>query len=179
MTSKPLSIFEDLALPRGLFTPSFGQLGADVQPPPISIGTHPCAPFSQWRISPSSAGSTGVHNRDGFQVSLDVQQFKQEEVVVKTVGHFLVIEAKHEEKPTENRQITRQMTRKYELPDDVDLERIECSLSAEGMLLVKVPKIVYQPVPETDVKLIQITVAEKLQTEEKGASESIGAHKEE
>ncbi len=41
------------------------------------------------------------------QVCLDVQQFKPEEVNVKTVDNFVVIEGKHEEKEDEHGYISR------------------------------------------------------------------------
>lgn len=99
--------------------------------------------------------SPAVHNKDGFHINLDLQQFKQEEVIVKTVGYYVIIEAKHEEKQDDNRVLTRQMTRKYEMPDDVDVEKIACRLSAEGMLHVKIPKR-SPPPPPAEEKVIPI-----------------------
>lgn len=127
-------------------------------PPPIPVDTHPCSPFGQaWTTPPSMNNSSpAVHNKDGFHINLDVQQFKQDAVIVKTVGYYVIIEAKHEEKQDDNRVLTRQMTRKYELPDDVDVDKIICKLSSDGMLHVKIPKRAPPPPPDSVEKLIPI-----------------------
>jgi HSP20 family molecular chaperone IbpA len=77
-------------------------------------------------------------------VNLDVQQFKPEEIAVKTVdsegSSCIVVEGKHEEKQDEHGFVTRHFVRRYMLPADADGEKIQCKLSSDGILDVSVPK---------------------------------------
>jgi HSP20 family molecular chaperone IbpA len=100
-----------------------------------------------------------VHNKDGFHINLDVQQFKQDAVIVRTVGYYVITEAKHEEKQDDNRVLTRQMTRKYmscRTTWDVDVEKIVSKLTSDGMLHVKIPKRAPPPPPDSEEKVIPI-----------------------
>ncbi|CAG0897988.1 unnamed protein product, partial [Darwinula stevensoni] len=76
-----------------------------------------------------------------MQVNLDVQQFAPEEISVKTVENFVVIEAKHEEKRDEHGFISRHFQRRYLLPENVRPEDIQSSLSYDGVLTVTAPKM--------------------------------------
>ena len=75
-----------------------------------------------------------------FQVMLDIQQFKPEEVNVKTMDNYVVIEGKHEEKPDEHGFISRQFVRRYMLPEDVKEENVRCELSSDGVLTINAPR---------------------------------------
>lgn len=91
------------------------------------------------------AGSAGKGvvspmGKDGFQVSLDVQQFKPNEVSVKIVDNAVLIEGKHEERQDQHGFISRHFTRKYILPKEVDVEQLASSLSSDGILTIKAPK---------------------------------------
>nr|CDJ87954.1 Heat shock protein Hsp20 domain containing protein [Haemonchus contortus] len=74
-----------------------------------------------------------------FAVSLDVSQFRPEELNVHLEGRELTIEGKQEHK-TENSAIHRSFTRKYLLPENVDLEAIRTQLDNKGRLSVEAPK---------------------------------------
>ena len=71
---------------------------------------------------------------------LDVQQFRPRELTVKTVGGFVVVEGKHEEREDEHGFISRQFTRRYVLPEDVKAENVECNLSSDGVLMITGPR---------------------------------------
>lgn len=71
---------------------------------------------------------------------MDVQQFKPDEVNVKIVDNYLVVEGKHEEKQDKHGFISRQFTRRYRLPDDVQQENISSSISSDGILSISAPK---------------------------------------
>ena len=75
-----------------------------------------------------------------FQVNLDVQQFKPEELTVKTVDNFIVVEGKHEERQDEHGFISRQFVRRYQLPDEVDPQAVVSQLSSDGVLTITGPK---------------------------------------
>lgn len=87
-----------------------------------------------------SGVSTIANKKDQFKVNLDVQQFKPEEINVKLVDDFLVVEGKHEEKQDQHGYISRQFTRRYKLPANVNLEAIQSHLSSDGILSITAPK---------------------------------------
>lgn len=74
-----------------------------------------------------------------FQVSLDVQQFKPEELSVKVKEGSVVVEGKHEEKRDVHGFISRQFTRRFQLPETVDSNALQASLSSDGVLQLSVP----------------------------------------
>lgn len=76
--------------------------------------------------------------KDGFQVTMDVQQFKPEELTVKVVGDFIVVEGQHEEREDEHGFISRHFVRRYALPKGYDSEQIASTLSSDGILAIKV-----------------------------------------
>ncbi|XP_021918142.1 alpha-crystallin A chain-like isoform X1 [Zootermopsis nevadensis] len=75
-------------------------------------------------------------DKDCFKVNLDVQQFSPEEITVKMVDDFIVIEAKHEERQDEHGFISRQFQRRYKLPSAVRLDTLKSNLSSDGILTV-------------------------------------------
>ncbi|VDP14387.1 unnamed protein product [Heligmosomoides polygyrus] len=74
-----------------------------------------------------------------FAVSLDVSQFRPEELNVHLEGRELTIEGKQEHK-TENSSMHRSFIRKWMLPEDVDLEAVRTELNDKGHLSVEAPK---------------------------------------
>lgn len=86
-------------------------------------------------------GPLNAVGKEGFQVCLDVQQFQPNEVSVKILENAIVIEGKHEERQDEHGYISRQFTRKYPLPKEIDAAQVSSTLSSDGILTVKAPKI--------------------------------------
>ncbi|CAH1401069.1 unnamed protein product [Nezara viridula] len=86
--------------------------------------------------------STFSSNKNEFKVNLDVQQFKPDELKLKVVDGFLVVDGKHEERSDEHGFISRQFTRRYKIPEDVDQEKLNSHLSSDGVLSISAPKIV-------------------------------------
>ena len=99
--------------------------------------------YRPWRslASASDSGSTISSDKDKFQIALDVQQFSPEEISVKVAENMVTIEGKHEERKDEHGYISRQFTRKYNLPKDCDLDAIKSSLSSDGVLTIQAPKL--------------------------------------
>jgi Hsp20/alpha crystallin family len=90
-----------------------------------------------------------------FEVSFDVKTFKPEEINVKVKGHEIHIEAKHEEREDEIGFVSRQFSRRFELPQEFDADTISTFLSAEGKMTVKASKP--QPAAvETSERIIPI-----------------------
>uniref|UniRef100_A0A8D8G8K9 Protein lethal(2)essential for life n=2 Tax=Culex pipiens TaxID=7175 RepID=A0A8D8G8K9_CULPI len=80
--------------------------------------------------------------KDGsFQVSVDVQHFKPEEISLKMNENYVTVEGKHEEKQDEQGYVFRHFVRKYQLPEGHDLEKVVSSLSSDGVLTIKAPRM--------------------------------------
>ncbi|XP_044015898.1 protein lethal(2)essential for life-like [Aphidius gifuensis] len=97
-------------------------------------------PWAELLRNAESATSTVKPDKDKFQVILDVQQFKPEEIDVKVKDKFVTVEAKHEEKQDEHGWISRQFQRKYLIPEQCDLAKVNSSLSSDGVLTITVPR---------------------------------------
>jgi len=76
---------------------------------------------------------------DKFQISLDTNGFKPDELKVNVRGDSLSIEAKHEEKG-ENKYVNRQFKRMYTLPQGCVPEKVNSNLSSDGVLVITAPK---------------------------------------
>merc|ERR1719228_841073 len=87
--------------------------------------------------------STGMseikQTQDSWKVSLDVNHFSPEELVVKTKDGVVEITGKHEERKDDHGFVSRCFTRKYTLPKTADVEKVVSSLSPEGVLTVEAP----------------------------------------
>ncbi|KAK1137649.1 hypothetical protein K0M31_002147 [Melipona bicolor] len=83
--------------------------------------------------------STITADQNTFKVMLDVQQFKPEEITVKLINGFVVVEAKHEEKKDQHGLISRQFVRRYLLPQRVDEEKLSSNISSDGILTITAP----------------------------------------
>lgn len=87
-----------------------------------------------------SAGAVSTIGKDGFQVCMDVQQFKPSELNVKVVDNCVVVEGKHEEREDDHGYISRHFVRRYTLPKGYDPNKVVSTLSSDGVLTVNVPK---------------------------------------
>jgi crystallin alpha B len=136
-------LLHDLRRPASLFDQHFGRgmvpddlLDASVVGP-VRVGY-----YRPWRNQ--AARQSGVskiqHDKEGFKVNLDVQQFKPHELTVKTVNNFVVVEGKHEERQDEHGFVSRQFQRRYKLPDDVEADTVVSQLSSDGVLTVFAPR---------------------------------------
>lgn len=80
------------------------------------------------------------NDKNQFHVSLDVQQFKPDEVSVKIVDNYIVVEGKHEEKEDDHGVISRHFIRKYLVPEQCDADKASSSLSSDGILTITAPR---------------------------------------
>ncbi|XP_060534605.1 protein lethal(2)essential for life-like [Cylas formicarius] len=82
-----------------------------------------------------------TQDKQKFQVRLDVENFKPDEIKVKTVNDNVIeIEAKHEEKKDDHGFISRHFVRRFVLPKGHNLKEVVSSLSEDGILTVTAPK---------------------------------------
>uniref|UniRef100_A0A7I5ECD5 SHSP domain-containing protein n=1 Tax=Haemonchus contortus TaxID=6289 RepID=A0A7I5ECD5_HAECO len=81
-----------------------------------------------------------VDDDQKFAVAVDVSQFHPEELKVHLEGRELTIEGKQQHK-SDNSFMERSFTRKWTLPENVDLEAIRTQLNDSGHLSVEAPKL--------------------------------------
>ncbi|XP_049881927.1 protein lethal(2)essential for life-like [Pectinophora gossypiella] len=133
-------LFEELERPRRLMDQHFG-LGLTPDDL-LSVVAGPMVNreyYRPWRHMAAAArdlGSSIKSDKDKFQVNLDVQHFAPDEICVKTVDGFIVVEGKHEEKKDSHGYISRQFTRRYSLPEECPPENVESRLSSDGVLSI-------------------------------------------
>ncbi|XP_018547852.1 heat shock protein beta-1 [Lates calcarifer] len=107
----------------------------------------------------SSGMSEIKQTQDSWKVSLDVNHFSPEELVVKTKDNVVEITGKHEERKDEHGFVSRCFTRKYTLPSTANIEKVTSSLSPEGVLTIEAPLI--RPAIEASETTIPVTVDTK------------------
>ncbi|XP_076289397.1 protein lethal(2)essential for life [Lasioglossum baleicum] len=97
-------------------------------------------PWGELMRKEGGGTSTVKADKEKFQVVLDVQQFKPDEISVKVVDKFVVVEGKHEEKQDEHGWISRQFTRRYLIPEQCNVDEVSSSLSSDGVLSITAPR---------------------------------------
>ncbi|XP_063225312.1 alpha-crystallin A chain-like [Bacillus rossius redtenbacheri] len=171
-------VLDELQRPASLFDQNFGlgMLAEDLVQP-RSVGPLRIGYYRPWRhqASRQSGVSNLLRGKEGFKVNLDVQQFKPEEVSVKVVDNCVVVEGKHEERQDEHGYISRQFTRRYALPDNVDTEQLLSSLSSDGVLTVAAPLKPTTPPPANErvIPIVQ-TQAPAVKQAPSGAGDAKG-----
>jgi len=77
---------------------------------------------------------------DMYKIEIDVQNFKPEDLVIKTVGQTIQVEAKHEEKTSDGMSVSsRNFSQSFTLPREVNPESVASSLSRDGKLTIEAP----------------------------------------
>ncbi|KAJ8263420.1 hypothetical protein COCON_G00158770 [Conger conger] len=72
-----------------------------------------------------------------WKVCVNVHSFKPEELNIKTKDGFVEVSGKHEEKQEEGSIVTKNFTKKIQIPADVDPISVFASLSPEGVLIIE------------------------------------------
>lgn len=72
-----------------------------------------------------------------FEVKVDVQQYEPEHLKVSLVDNRLVISGKHETKADEHGFISREFSREFLIPENVDAETISSRLTDDGYLVIE------------------------------------------
>ncbi|XP_068600355.1 heat shock protein beta-1 [Brachionichthys hirsutus] len=124
---------------------------------------YPGAVMAQQARALSRQTSSGMseikQTQDNWKVSLDVNHFSPEELLVKTKDGIVEITGKHEERKDEHGFVSRTFTRKYTLPHTANVEKVTSSLSPEGLLTVEAPLLV--PAIKSSETTIPVTVDNK------------------
>lgn len=123
----------------------------------------PTSIFHRPRYYPESEETSVAQFKDKFQVRLDVEGFKPEELKVKTFTeqNVIEIEGKHEEREDDHGLISRQFIRRFVLPKGHDLKGVVSSLSEEGVLTVTAPKKPQAIAEEKPIPVEQVTEGKK------------------
>ncbi|GFR02292.1 protein lethal(2)essential for life [Trichonephila clavata] len=100
-----------------------------------------------------------------FQVMLNVKHFRPDEIDVKTVDNCVVIRGKHEEQADEHGFVSREFTRRYQLPDDVEPQTVTSSLSQDGVLTIQAPRKMLEPPPKNE-RIVPISIQQPAAVEE-------------
>ena len=75
-------------------------------------------------------------NDDTFQVSVDVQGYKPEELIVNLDNNMLTLKGKHEEKSADgSHYVSRQFMRSMTVPNSVELDKIKSRITSGGKTL--------------------------------------------
>ncbi|XP_033211420.1 protein lethal(2)essential for life-like [Belonocnema kinseyi] len=88
----------------------------------------------------SNIVSTVKAEKDQFHAVLDMLHFMPDEITVKVVDKFVLVEGKHDEKQDEHGWISRRFSRKYQVPEEYDLHEVKSSLSSDGVLTITAPR---------------------------------------
>ncbi|XP_071576738.1 protein lethal(2)essential for life-like [Temnothorax nylanderi] len=98
--------------------------------------------------------STNIDD-DVFKLTLYVKEYNPEEVTVKVVDRWLVVEGKHEATQDDGNVLSRhsrQFVRKYLLPSRAEVDQIKTTFSSDGILIVTAP---LKPNDERVIKIEQ------------------------
>ncbi|XP_784059.3 alpha-crystallin B chain isoform X2 [Strongylocentrotus purpuratus] len=98
--------------------------------PPLRMGRTPI---------PVSTGDVMMTDTD-FKVAVDVSNFDPEDIEIKIVESELTVHGKHMEKQDDHGKISREFTRRYTLPPDVDPTTVTSSLGQDGILAISAPR---------------------------------------
>jgi HSP20 family molecular chaperone IbpA len=85
-----------------------------------------------------------------YEIKLDVSHFEPQEITVKTVGNYVLVIGKHDERKDRLGLVSRQFTRRYQLPDDVEPETVVSALTPKGILIIEGLKKANQPKPDSE-----------------------------
>ena len=78
-----------------------------------------------------------------FEVKFDVKSFEPEEISVKVKDQQVIIEGKHEEREDGQGFVTREFSRRYVLPAEIDLNTVATYVNNSGVMTIKATK----PIP--------------------------------
>ncbi|MCI4392887.1 hypothetical protein PGIGA_G00151090 [Pangasianodon gigas] len=85
----------------------------------------------------SPRGAPPVDPDEPWKVCVNVHSYRPEELSVKTKDGFVEVSGKHEEKQDEGGIVTKNFTKKIQIPVDVDPLTVFASLSPEGVLIIE------------------------------------------
>ncbi|CAG5116503.1 unnamed protein product [Candidula unifasciata] len=104
------------------------------------------------RLALARHGDSEVHNTDKeFRIRLDLHHYSPEEVRITCDNLRITINAKHEERQDDHGYVSREITRTYRLPADVDVRSVASSMNTHGVLNIRIAKKAIQAPTEIPV----------------------------
>ncbi|KAG8039171.1 hypothetical protein G9C98_003478 [Cotesia typhae] len=79
-------------------------------------------------------------DEEKFSVTLNVAQYNPDDIAVKVVGNVIIVQAGDEYELDEFGTLSREFEKKYEVPEEYDVDEAKSELSSDGVLTIKVPK---------------------------------------
>lgn len=90
-----------------------------------------------WERSPVAGKEVSVkYDNKEFEVKLDVSQYAPDELTVKVTDHQLVVSGSHQQKADKYGYVKREFTRRVVVPEDVEVDTLESTLTNDGYLVV-------------------------------------------
>ncbi|XP_018935694.1 alpha-crystallin A chain-like [Cyprinus carpio] len=83
-------------------------------------------------VSKATGAAQVACDHKGFTVQVDVKHFSPEDLLVKVVGDYVVVEGKHEQNKDGSGLVTRKFNRRYRIPNEVDIMALESAMSTEA-----------------------------------------------
>ena len=136
VSSSQSSFLDDPGLLSGFpkMSPPFQPLSAGQPPAPGFSPPMPSGVVGGGRIgTPVVSSETGK-----FKLEIDIEDFRPEELTVKTQDKRVVVCARREEK-SGNRSSTRELSREHTIPDSVDPLTIKAFFTDGGKLIIEAP----------------------------------------
>ena len=92
-------------------------------------------------VPPSEDSVSRVEcDADTYRILVNVQQFRPEDLVIKTVDDCVIVEANHEAKTQDGRSYSnKSFSQSFNLPRGMDPESVTSALSKEGVLIISAP----------------------------------------
>ncbi|XP_029429019.1 heat shock protein beta-2 [Rhinatrema bivittatum] len=135
----PMSAEYEFANPNKIYDQNFGEglVPEDILAPTLYHGY-----YIRPRINKQlDRGFSEINKLDHkFQVFLDVCQFTPDEIAVRTVDNLLEVTAQHPQKLDRHGFVSREFSRTYILPLDVDPLLVKATLSHDGILSIEAPR---------------------------------------
>ncbi|XP_059175601.1 heat shock protein Hsp-12.2-like [Physella acuta] len=83
-----------------------------------------------------------VQNTDKeFRVRVNMKHYKPEEIKITSDNQRITIHAKHEEKQDGHGFVSREITRVFKIPEDVDARSVTSTITYNGILNIKAIKV--------------------------------------
>jgi len=106
-----------------------------------NVGTNCNEWFQQLSQLANAFGVNPSNNSPNkFVIELDVSHFEANDITIKTKDNHVIVIGKHEEKEDEHGWIRREFSRRYQVPNDVQIEELTSHLTPNGVLVISAPK---------------------------------------
>lgn len=112
-----------------------------------------------WIENFSWARESGIRKKnDVYEICLRAKDFGPKEITVNINDGFIIVEGKHEEKQDEHGFISRHFVRRFALPEDSVADKVESTLSPDGLLIITLPR---KSTANRDTVVIPVTLDSK------------------